>query len=135
MADQPSPLGPLLLGPLERAAASLAAALVAPENEFVRDAIVKRFEFTYELSWKLMRRHLAWAALEAAPETRKDLIRAAARAGLVDDPEAWFTFNEARNLTAHAYSEANAKTVIAAAQRLLPAAEALLAARRRHHGA
>jgi hypothetical protein len=69
MADQP-----FLLGPLERAAASLATALAAPESEFVRDSIVKRFEFTYELSWKLMRRHFAWAALEPAPETRKDLF-------------------------------------------------------------
>lgn len=134
MADQPSPRGPLLLGPLERANASLAVALATPENEFVRDAIVKRFEYTYELSWKLMRRHLVWAALEPTPETRKELFRAAARAGLIDDPAAWFAFNEARNLTAHTYSDANAKTVIEAARRLLPAVEALLVALSRHHG-
>ena len=113
---------PLILTPLKQAVATLDEALGAPDSGFVRDAIVKRFEYTYELSWKFMRRHLIWAALEPEPETRKDLFRAAARAGLIDDPEAWFVFHEARNLTAHTYNATNAAKVIEAARHLLPAA-------------
>lgn len=124
----------LILTPLKRAFTSLEEALVAPDSGFVRDSIVKRFEYTYELSWKFMRRHLIWAALETDPETRKDLFRAAARAGLIDDPEAWFVFHEVRNLTAHTYNERNAAKVIEAAHRLLPAARSLLEALARHHG-
>ena len=130
MADSP-----LVLTPLKRALSPLAEALAAPDSGFVRDSIVKRFEYTYELSWKFMRRHLIWAALEPEPETRKDLFRAAARAGLIDDPEAWFTFHEARNLTAHSYNDKNAAKVIEAARHLLPRARSLLEALARHHGA
>ncbi len=125
---------PLILTPLRRALATLEEALDAPDSGFVRDAIVKRFEYTYELSWRFMRRHLMWAALEAEPQTRRDLFRSAARAGLITDPEAWFAFHEARNLTAHTYNDRNAATVIDAARRLLPAARSLLGALERHHG-
>ena len=125
---------PFLLTPLEHAIAALRVALSATDDEFVRDSIVKRFEFTYEIAWKFMRRHLAWAALESAPETRRDLFRASARAGLIEDPEAWFEFHEARNLTAHTYNEANAAKVIAAARQFLPAVQLLLVALQRHHG-
>lgn len=36
----------LILTPLRRAMAELRVALAQPEDEFVRDSIVKRFEFT-----------------------------------------------------------------------------------------
>jgi nucleotidyltransferase substrate binding protein (TIGR01987 family) len=124
----------LILTPLTRAVTTLEEALVAPDSSFVRDSIVKRFEYAYELSWKFMRRHLIWAALEAEPQTRRDLFRVAARAGLIDDPEAWFAFHEARNLTAHTYNDKNAAKVIEAARRLLPDARLLLEALARHHG-
>jgi nucleotidyltransferase substrate binding protein (TIGR01987 family) len=124
----------LILTPLKQAVATLDEALGAPDSGFVRDAIVKRFEYTYEPSWKFMRRHLIWAALEPEPETRKDLFRAAARAGLIDDTEAWFIFHEARNLTAHTYNATNAAKVIEAARHLLPAARSLLEALARYHG-
>ena len=130
MADSP-----LILTPLTRALATLEEALVAPDSGFVRDAIVKRFEYTYELSWRFMRRHLIWAALEAEPQTRRDLFRAAARAGLIADPQVWFVFHEARNLTAHTYNDENAAKVIDAARHLLPAARSLLEALMKHHGA
>jgi nucleotidyltransferase substrate binding protein (TIGR01987 family) len=130
MTDQP-----LILAPLKRAVARLAEALAAPDSGFVRDSIVKRFEDAYELSLKFMRRHLIWAALEPEPQTRKDLFRAAARAGLIDDPEAWFAFHDARNLTAHAYNDANAAKVIGAARHLMPAARSLLEALETHHAA
>ncbi len=129
MTDQP-----LILTPLERALAILEEALSAPDSGFVRDAIVKRFEYAYELCWRLMRRHLIWAALEAEPQTRRDLFRAAARAGLIDDPQAWFAFHEARNLTAHTYNDRNAAKVIDAARHLLPSGRALLEALAKHHG-
>jgi nucleotidyltransferase substrate binding protein (TIGR01987 family) len=125
----------LILTPLKRALTTREEALVAADSSFVRDSIVKRFEYTYELSWRFMRRHLIWAALEPEPQTCKDLFRAAARAGLIEDPEAWFTFHEARNLTAHTYNDGNAAKVIEAARRLLPAARSLLDALARHHGA
>jgi hypothetical protein len=67
------------------------------------------------------------------PPTRRELFRDAARLGLIDDPRVWFIFHENRNKTAHAYSEAAAREVIAMARQLVPAAAFLIAALERHN--
>jgi nucleotidyltransferase substrate binding protein (TIGR01987 family) len=101
------------LGPLRRSLTALRKVVrMDLEDDVVRDAAVKRFEFTYEMAWKMMRRHLRWAGsqdLESIP--RRELFRLAARASLIDDPEHWFAYHEARNLTSHTYDEANARKV------------------------
>lgn len=42
----------LLLDDLRRAIARLDDALAQPENEYLRDAAIQRFEFSFELAWK-----------------------------------------------------------------------------------
>lgn len=81
-----------------------------PENiaaDIVRDSVIQRFEYTYELGWKLLQR---WIKLnigpeEAEPRTKKDLFRLAAKKNLIDDPSPWFEFSEARNQVARTYNE------------------------------
>lgn len=117
----------LLITPLKRALATLEEALAAPDSSFVRDATVKRYEYTYELSGKMMQRFLAGRE-EDIPPTRRDLFREAAGFGLIDDPRVWFGFHENRNKTAHAYGEKAAREVIAMARDLAPAVARLIAA-------
>ena len=45
------------LKPLKKAAKTLAEALNEKKTALVRDATIQRFEYTYELSWKTMRRY------------------------------------------------------------------------------
>ncbi|MBX3502143.1 MAG: nucleotidyltransferase substrate binding protein [Alphaproteobacteria bacterium] len=118
----------LILTPIANAASSLRRAiLVNPRDEFVRDAIVQRFEYTYELAWKFMRRRLLAQGVETNTLTRRDLFREAAKAGLIDDPVAWFDFTRARNLVSHTYNEVTALEVVAVAEAFLPAVETLIA--------
>ena len=46
----------------QRALASLERAITrsvaAPGDEELRDAVIQRFEYSYELSWKMLKRHL-----------------------------------------------------------------------------
>jgi nucleotidyltransferase substrate binding protein (TIGR01987 family) len=123
----------LILTPLKRALATLEEALAAPDSSFVRDSIVKRFEYTYEISWKMMQRFLRHRE-DDIPPTRRELFREAARLGLIDDPRIWFSFHENRNKTAHAYNEAAAREVIAMARQLAPAVAYLVAALERTNG-
>jgi len=37
----------------------------APANDLVRDVCVQRVEYTYELAWRMMRRHLMFLGLGA----------------------------------------------------------------------
>jgi nucleotidyltransferase substrate binding protein (TIGR01987 family) len=80
-----------------------------------RAAAIQAFEFTYELSIKMIRRQLAQISAvpaELAEMAYKDLIREAADAGLVVDPESYFLYREIRNITAHTYDEAKAERVL-----------------------
>jgi nucleotidyltransferase substrate binding protein (TIGR01987 family) len=104
------------------------------DDDVVRDAAIKRFEFTYEIAWKMMRRHLEWAGSnELASTTRRELFRLAARASLIADPTVWFIYHDARNLTSHTYDEDNAHKVAALLKQFTSDAAKLLAALKEHH--
>lgn len=60
------------------------------------------------------------------PRTRKELLRVAARRGLISDAVPWFGYGDARNITTHTYDEAKAQAVYEVAIRFLNDARALL---------
>jgi nucleotidyltransferase substrate binding protein (TIGR01987 family) len=124
----------LILTPFQKALESLEAVLRLPKDDIVRDATIHRFEYTYELAWKMIKRHLEWAGTSDADSlTRKNLFREAARIGLIADAEAWFDYHEARNLTSHTYDEVLAEEVYETARRFAPDARRLLEVLNRHH--
>ena len=101
----------LLLTDLHNAVHRLAEALGQPENEFIRDAAIQRFEFCFELAWKSIQ---AAARLEGqdSPSPRT-AFSTAWRNGWISDEAAWLDMLEERNKTAHTYREATAKEVFA----------------------
>jgi nucleotidyltransferase substrate binding protein (TIGR01987 family) len=93
-----------------------------------RNSVIQCFEFTYELSWKMLKRRLE--ADSASPDeidnlSFKELIRTGAEKGFIDDPLVWFKYRELRNQTAHAYSEEKASAVYSEANPLLESAKHL----------
>lgn len=120
----------LILSPLQKALSSLKLALAQPKDEFVRDAVIQRFEYTYELSWKLLKRYLEESLGSATVDafSRKDLFRVGGEQGLIDDVEAWFAYHRARNETSHTYDEKMAEQIYAVARRFADDAEKLLKA-------
>lgn len=104
----------------------LRESLALPKNDIVRDSVIQRFEFTVELSWKVLHKVLKASGVSEAL-TPKNVIREGARLGLIADPEAWIQFLEDRNLTSHTYKENLAERVYASAQRIPPFVDALLA--------
>jgi nucleotidyltransferase substrate binding protein (TIGR01987 family) len=113
---------------LQNALNSLDKALAEPINEFVRDAAIQRFEYCYELCWKMLRRVLAedqgTEAISAL--SRRDLFRLAAQKHLIDDPLIWFEFHKARNETSHTYNETKALEVYHTALTFAVAAKRLM---------
>jgi nucleotidyltransferase substrate binding protein (TIGR01987 family) len=106
----------LNLTPLEKTLASLEEVLQLNKTAITRDSAIQRFEYTYELSIKFLKRLLKRMA--ATPQTidqmdYKDMIREGAKAGIIHEPEAWFVYREARNETSHAYDETKAEKVYA----------------------
>jgi hypothetical protein len=72
---------------LERAATR---ALGAPVDEELRDATIQRFEYTYELAWKMLERHLEAVVPDPAridTLSFRELMREGAERGLIDQIE------------------------------------------------
>lgn len=110
---------------LAEALARLEDALAMDESEIVRDAVIKRFEFTFEMAWKAMYRWLAWNEVDVPQEAFRVLPRAFS-AGLVDDDAAWTAIRRARNLTSHTYDAKKAVEVAATARAEAPRFRTLL---------
>lgn len=111
---------------IDRALASLEEGLQRnPEDKLLRDGVIQRFEYTFELAWKLGQKALEeYGVRVVAP---KPVIRAIARQGWIDDADAWMSFLSARNLVAHVYNDDVAATVFAVARDFAPACDAFVA--------
>lgn len=88
---------------VQKANNKLREALKQSENEMQRDAVIQRFEFTFELAWKLIAEVLKYKGFQVYGP--RDSIRTGAENGIVLEPEKWMSLLEARNLTTHTYSE------------------------------
>jgi len=104
------------------------AELDSDQQEAIRAGVIQNFELTYELSWKFIQRWLK----ENHPEdvellrTRRDMFRHAAKQGLIEKSETWFEYGDARNMTAHTYSDDKARIVFETALKFLPDVQYLL---------
>ena len=94
----------------EHAAKQLAKALNEPESEFIRDASIQRFEFTYELLWKTIK-----VFLEEMHGVRtvspRQVFKEAFALELIDNEEMFLEMIEARNLLSHTYNENQASEI------------------------
>jgi nucleotidyltransferase substrate binding protein (TIGR01987 family) len=94
---------------------ALAARVQAPEDKFIRDACIQRFEYSYKLAHKMLRRFLEAAEPAGVRELSfPNLIRLGYQRGLLAQSwDVWMEFREARNATSHTYDEAKAAGVVA----------------------
>ena len=118
-----------LLNAIDRLAEGLERAASEPEDAIVRDGLIQRFEFTYDLSHKMLRRVMDQAAADPGEIDRfgfPSLIRVVTEQGLVEQgwPK-WQDFREMRNITSHTCDEAKAKTVALAIPLFLQEVEAV----------
>lgn len=93
------------------------------------NSVILCFEFTYEMSWKMIKRRLKLDAPNAITIDQlnfNDLMREAAQYGLIDNPTAWIKYRGERNITSHTYSEKIAQEVYESAQHFLVDAKKLL---------
>lgn len=99
----------LLLADLEAALARLDGALARPPDEFIRDSAIQRFEFTFELFWKVLKAFCDDEGLRV--HSPREALRGAFQVGLLADDEGVFRMLEDRNLTSHTYNVATAEAI------------------------
>ncbi|MEA1961005.1 MAG: nucleotidyltransferase substrate binding protein [Bacillota bacterium] len=82
-----------------------------PSNDLLRDGLIQRFEFTFELAWKTLKACFEDEGLTGL-NSPKTVLREAFSAGLIEDDEVWLAMLKDRNSTAHIYSEALAIEIV-----------------------
>lgn len=80
-------------------------------NEFEKDSLIKRFEFTYEMAWKLMMSYEKENGIVQILGS-KDVVRHALALSLINNGEAWLDMIDARNRTAHVYDDEMAADIV-----------------------
>lgn len=80
------------------------------KNDLYRDALIKRFEFTFELAWKCLKEYLEFNGVPVR-DTPRDIIKASFQRYLINDEQVWLDMIDARNKTAHIYKEEQAIAV------------------------
>lgn len=98
-----------LFADLKKASQRLEEALALPKTAINQDATIQRFEFTFELFWKLLQAILSENSIQAYGP--KNAIREAGKMGILEDVEQWLAFLTARNLASHTYNEKLASEV------------------------
>lgn len=130
----------LNLDSFEKAIQSLEKAWLAhqadPEDEFIRDACLQRFEYTYALCGKFLERYLRTSALipsEIDLMSFANLIRTGCEQGLLKSEWAtWKQYREKRNVLSHTYDGEKALEIIQVIPHFLEDAKFLLNQLKKH---
>ena len=96
----------------QAALSTLDEAVHLPLGLIVRDASIQRFEYSFEIVWKLLKGYLEQqeGILSSSP---KSSFREALQTGLLsaEETELCLTMTDDRNLTSHTYIEAVAEAI------------------------
>ncbi len=106
------------LSSFDKALTSLGKALSrskkSPTDEELRDACIQRFEYTFEIAWKMLKRRIEidiGVSAEVDSYSKKALFRVGGERGLIQNVAGWFDYLEKRNLTTHTYDSDSAQEV------------------------
>jgi len=118
----------------ERAIAQLSEGMTLASqpnaHPLLRDGAIQRFEYTYEISWKMLKRFLeATSSDSQTVDTLAfgDLIRLGYERGLLRSSyDIWTLFRKARGTTSHTYDQGKAEEVFKAIPPFLEEAQYLL---------
>ena len=82
-------------------------------NLFVRDSVIQRFEYTYSLAIKMIKRYLEVNEENIDQLSFNELIRTANEKGLLlGNLENWNDYRLKRNITSHTYDAQKAEEII-----------------------
>ena len=73
-------------------------------NQLEREGVIQRFEYTFELSWQLLKDRLEYDGVIISPVTPRSVIRESAAAGIVDEGQTWIDMLTDRNRMSHTYN-------------------------------
>lgn len=73
-------------------------------SQLEEQGLIKAFEYTYELAWKLIKDYYEYQGVTGIQGSR-DAFRMAFQRGLINEGDTWMDMIESRKLTMHTYNE------------------------------
>ena len=74
-------------------------------GSILNDAIIKRFEFTFELMWKVLKEYLEDNGFTDFMPSPKNVLKYAFKNGIINDEQGYNLMLQDRNSTTHIYDE------------------------------
>jgi len=93
---------------LSQALDRLQEAVNQQHDAYVQDSVIKRFEFTFGLAWKLLKLIIHD---EYQPNTPGAIIKRAYNEGYIKDYNTWVNMLKNRNTTSHEYSSSKSEEI------------------------
>lgn len=82
------------------------------KNDMIRDSIIQRFEFTYELAHKTLQSFMKYEGVTLENSFPRTIFKKAFANHLINDEMLWLKLLEDRNATSHIYSEKLADEIV-----------------------
>lgn len=83
------------------------------DNTLYQDAVIQRFEFTFELAWKSLKEYMVDQGLNLNDNLPfpKQVLKEAYAHNLIEDEGVWSNMLVSRNMTSHVYDESTAAAI------------------------
>lgn len=89
----------------------LKEALQEEPTEIVIDGVLHRFEFTFELAWKLIKYYMEYMGIVEITGSPRETIQNGFKQQIIEDGEEWIDMMLARNSLAHIYDEKTSREI------------------------
>ena len=80
-------------------------------NDIIRDSLIQRFEFTYELTHKTLKEFMKYLGVTLENSFPRTIFKKAYVNNLISDDKVWINLLEDRNSTSHIYNENMSKEI------------------------
>lgn len=82
-------------------------------NQLEKEGIIQRFEYTWELAWKVLKDYLEAKGIVLDTITPSSVIKAAHEAKIITHGDVWMKALDARNKMSHTYNFKTFEQIIA----------------------
>lgn len=80
-------------------------------TEIVIDGTIQRYEFTFELSWKMIKDYLEYNGIIENTGSPREIIKQAFQSNIIDNGETWIQMMLDRNSLSHLYDEEKSREI------------------------
>lgn len=89
----------------------LEESLIEEPTDIIIDGTLHRFEFTFELAWKVIKSYLEYMGVVERTGSPRETIQNGFKQGLITDGEGWIEMMLARNSLSHLYDEKESRKI------------------------